>query len=71
LVSKLREELAQRLFEKTGLRKIFGPTRPEKMHDSYAPYYSGDIINGGETGGHVVGVGENKHKYGVLLWQSG
>jgi hypothetical protein len=62
LVSKLREELAQRLFENTGPRKIFGLTRPEKMHDSYAPYYSGDLINEGETGGHVVGIGD---KYGV------
>ena len=71
MVSKLREELAQKLFENTGLRKIFGPTRPEKMHDSYAPCYSGDLINEGETGEHVVGIGENKHKYRVLAWQSG
>ena len=71
LVSKLREELTQRLFEKTGLRKVFGTTRPEKMRHLYAPYYSGDIINERDrrAGGHVVGIGENKHEYRVLVWQ--
>jgi hypothetical protein len=55
---KIKGRTLQGLFENACLRKIFGPTRPEEMHDSYAPYYSGDLINEGETGGHVVGIGE-------------
>lgn len=41
------------------------------MHDSYTPYYSGDLIHDDDAGGHVVRTGENKHKYRVLMWKSG